>query len=75
MLTRILFAAAVTGLVAGVTMPVHTTPAEAAPSGCLKAAKAKFPGDLKSRHAYRKECKAHFKAYRSAQRASKKAAG
>ena len=75
MLKRILFAAAVTGLVAGVTMPVHTTPAEAAPSGCFKAAKAKFPGDHKSRVAYRKECKAHFKAYKTAQKASKKAAG
>jgi hypothetical protein len=75
MLKRILFAAAVTGLVAGVTIPVHTTQAEAASSGCLKAAKAKFPGDHKSRHAYRKECRAHFKAYRSAQKASKKAAG
>ena len=75
MLKRILFAAAVTGLVAGVSIPVHTTPAEAAPSGCHKAAKAKFPGDHKTRVAYRKECKAHFKAYRSAQKASKKAAG
>ena len=75
MLKRILFAAAVTGLVAGVTMPVHTTLAEAAPSGCFKAAKAKFPGDHKSRVAYRKECKAHFKAYKTAQKASKKAAG
>ncbi len=75
MLKRILFAAAVTGLVAGVTMPVRTTSAEAATSGCLKAAKAKFPGDHKSRVAYRKECRAHFKAYRAAQKASKKAAG
>ena len=75
MLKRMLFAAAVTGLVAGATIPVHTTSAEAAPSGCFKAAKAKFPGDHKSRVAYRKECRAHFKAYRSAQKASKKAAG
>ena len=75
MLKRMLFVAAVTGIVAGVTIPVHTTPAEAAPSGCHKAAKAKFPGDHKTRVAYRKECKAHFKAYRAAQRASKKAAG
>ena len=74
MLKRMLFVAAVTGLVAGVTIPVHTTPAEAA-SGCKQAAKAKFPGDSKSRHAYRKECRAHFKAYRAAQKASKKAAG
>jgi len=75
MLKRMLFAAAITGLVAGATIPVHTTPAEAAPSGCFKAAKAKFPGDYKSRHAYRKECRAHWKAFRAAQKASKKAAG
>ena len=75
MLKRMLFAAAVTGLVVGATIPVHTTPAEAAPSGCFKAAKAKFPADYKARHVYRKECKAHFRAYRAAQRASKKAAG
>ena len=75
MLKRMLFAAAITGLVAGATIPVHTTPAEAAPSGCFKAAKAKFPGDHKSRVAYRKECRAHFKAYKTAQKASKKAAG
>ena len=53
MLKRMLFAAAITGLVAGATIPVHTTSAEATPSGCFKAAKAKFPGDHKSRHAYR----------------------
>ena len=74
MLKRMLFAAAIT-LVAGATIPVHTTPAEAAPSGCFKAAKAKFPGDHKSRVAYRKECKAHWKAYKTAQRGAKKAAG
>jgi hypothetical protein len=50
------------------------TAADAAPSGCLKAAKAKFPGDHKSRVAYRKECKAHYKAFRTAQKAAKKAA-
>jgi hypothetical protein len=74
MLKRMLFAAAVTGLVAGATIPVHTTSAEAAPSGCFKAAKAKFPGDHKARHAYRKECKMHWRAYKAAQRAAKKAA-
>ena len=48
MLKRMLFAAAVTGLVAGATIPVHSTPAEAARSGCFKASKAKFPGDHKA---------------------------
>ena len=41
------------------------------PQGC----QGEVPGRLKSRHAYRKECRAHFKAYRAAQKASKKAAG
>jgi hypothetical protein len=74
MLKRIVFAAAVAGLVAGAALPINSTPAEAAPSGCFKAAKAKFPGDHKARHAYRKECKTHWRAYRAAQRAAKKAA-
>ena len=75
MLKRMLFVAAVTGLVAGAALPIHATSVEAAPSGCFKAAKAKFPGDHKARHAYRKECKMHWRAYKSAQRAAKKAAG
>ena len=73
MLKRILFAAAVTGLVAGATLPLHTTPADAS-SGCLKAAKEKFGSDHASRRAYHKECKMHWKAYKTAQRAAKKAA-
>ena len=74
MLKRIVFAAAVAGLVAGAALPINSTLAEAAPSGCFKAAKAKFPGDHKARHAYRKECKMHWRAYRASQRAAKKAA-
>jgi hypothetical protein len=73
MIKKMFFAAAITGLVAGVTLPV-VTPADAASSGCLKAAKAKFATDRKSRVAYRKECKAHYKAYRTAQKPAKKAA-
>jgi hypothetical protein len=74
MLKRMLFAAAVTGLVAGATLPIHATPAEAASSGCRHAAKAKFATDYKSRHAYRKECKAHYKAYKTATKGAKRAA-
>jgi hypothetical protein len=73
MIKKMFFAAAMTGLVAGATLPVATS-ADAAPSGCLKAAKAKFPADHKSRVAYRKDCKAHYKAYRAAQKTAKKAA-
>jgi hypothetical protein len=68
MLKRIFLAAAVTGLVAGAMIPVTTGSALAGKSGCMQAAKAKFPGDMKSRHAYKKECKAHWKAYRTAQK-------
>jgi hypothetical protein len=66
MLKRLFLAAALTGLVAGVSIPLQTDTAEARPSGCREAAKAKFPDDLKSRVAYKKECKAHWKAYKTA---------
>jgi hypothetical protein len=74
MIKRMFFAAAITGLVAGATLPLHVTAADAAPSGCLKAAKAKFATDYKARHAYRKECRAHWKAFKTAQKTAKKAA-
>jgi len=66
MLKRILIAAAVTGLVAGAALPVQITPALAGKSGCKEAAKAKFTGDRKAQHAFKKECKTHWKAYKSA---------
>ena len=75
MLKRMLFAAAVTGLVAGATIPVHTTSAEAAPQRVLQGRQGEVPGRPQGpRHAYRKECKTHWKAYKTAQRAAKKAA-
>jgi predicted component of type VI protein secretion system len=71
MLKRMLFATAVTGLLAGAALPIHATSAVAAPSGCHKAAKAKFPGigQHRARHEYRKWCKAHWKAYKASQKA------
>jgi hypothetical protein len=72
MLKRMLFAAALTGLVAGAAISLHAPSAEAA-SGCWAAAKAKFPGDAKARRAYRKECRAHYKAYKTATKGAKKA--
>lgn len=62
MLKKFVLAAAVTGLVAGVSIPVIAAPSLGDKSGCRQAAKAKFPGDLKSRHSYKKECKAAWKA-------------
>ncbi len=72
MLKKMLFAAAVTGLVVGASLPVQPTTAEAS-SGCFKAAKAKFPADHKARVAWRKDCRAHWKAYRAEQKSAKKA--
>jgi hypothetical protein len=42
------------------------TPAFAGKSGCHEAAKAKFSGDVKARHAFKKECKTHWKSYKTA---------
>ena len=75
MLKRILVATALTGLIAGVALPVHVTPALAGKSGCHEAAKAKFPGDTKMRHAFKKECKTHWKAYKTAHGKTARKAG
>ena len=66
MLKRIIVAAAVTGLVAAAALPVQISPAHAGKSGCAEAAKSKFPADKKAKHAFKKECKTHWKAYKSA---------
>ena len=64
MLKKVFFAAVAAGLVAAVALPVQFTPAEAGKVTCKAAAKAKFPKDLKGRHAYRKACKAAWKAHK-----------
>jgi len=61
MFKKVLFAAVATGLVAAVALPVQVTPAEAGMS-CKQAAKVKFAGDRKARHAYKKACKEAHKA-------------
>jgi len=65
MLKRVILAAVATAFVAATAMPVALTPANAATS-CKQAAKAKFAGDRKARHAYKKQCKAAFKAQQKA---------
>lgn len=62
MLKRVLFAAVATGLVAAIAFPVQFTPAEAGMMSCKQAAKVKFAGDHKARHAYKKACKEAHKA-------------
>jgi hypothetical protein len=62
MLKRMLFAVVATALVAAFALPTQTVPAASATVTCKAAAKAKFPKDLKARHAYRKSCRAAWKA-------------
>jgi len=62
MLKKVLFAVVATGFVAALALPVPVATAEAAAMSCKDAAKAKFPGDRKARHAYKKGCKEAFKA-------------
>ncbi len=61
MLKKILIAAAATAVLAATALPIHVQPAEAAIT-CKDAAKAKFPDSLKSRHEWKKQCKAAWKA-------------
>jgi hypothetical protein len=60
MLKKVLFAVVATGFVAALALPVQFT-AEAATT-CKDAAKMDFPNDRKSRKAFKKECKAAWKA-------------
>lgn len=76
MLKTMFFAAAVTGLAIGATLPLQSTSAEATPSGCSSAAKHKYPGAgmHKERRMFRKECRGMYKAHKAAVKAAKKAA-
>ena len=65
MLKRVILAAVATAFVAASALPVAVTPADAATT-CKQTAKAKFAGDRKARHAYKKQCKAAFKAQQKA---------
>ena len=65
MLKKVLLSVVATAFVAALAIPVQLAPAEAAMT-CKAAAKAKFPGDLKARHAFKKDCKAHWKASQKA---------
>ena len=56
---KMLLASAVTGLLAGAAVPIQTTPADAARSGCHKAAKARYPGDHTARKAFKRWCKSN----------------
>ena len=66
MFKKVLFAALATALVTAVALPVQFAPAQAAAMSCKEAAKMKYPSDMKARHAFKKDCKAAFKATQKA---------
>jgi hypothetical protein len=69
MLKKVLFFALATGFIAATALPMQIAPATAAGMAgmsCKEAAKMKYPDDRKERHAFKKECKAAFKASQSA---------
>ncbi len=66
MLKKVLFATLATAFVAAVAVPVQFAPATAAAVSCKETAKMKFPNDLKARHAFKKDCKAAWKASQKA---------
>ena len=61
MLKKVLFAVLATGFVAALALPVQFSAAEAQTT-CKDAAKMQFPNDRKSRKAFKKGCKAEYKA-------------
>jgi hypothetical protein len=70
---KVFLALAVAGLLAGAAVPIQTTPADAARSGCHKAAKARYPGDHTARRAFKRWCKSQWKLYKAAHRGGPKA--
>ena len=66
MINIVFLAAAAATILAGATATMATAPAQAGKSGCHKAAKAQYPTDRKARKAYRKACKAEYKAMKRA---------
>jgi hypothetical protein len=61
MVKKVFLAAVATLLLAAATTPVGSTAAMAT-HGCWKAAKAHHLATMKERHAFRKECRAHWRA-------------
>ena len=66
MLKKVMFAVVATAFVAATALPFQIAPAAAEAVTCKVAAKAQFPTDRKARHAWKKECKATWKASQKA---------
>jgi hypothetical protein len=67
MVNKVFLAAVATLILAGATISVQPSPADAKIfHGCWKAAKAAGVKGMKARHEYRKACRAHLKAAKHA---------
>ena len=66
MLKKITFALIATAFVAAIALPVQVAPAAAEAMTCKAAAEVQFPNDRKTRHAFKKDCKAAWKASQKA---------
>ena len=62
MVKKLLLTVVAAGFLLGGAAIVQPTPAFACKSGCAKAAKAHYPSDRKARKAYKKHCKAIYRA-------------
>ena len=69
MLKKVLLTAAITGLIAGVAVPIQTSPAQAEMT-CREAAQLKHPDDFGARIAYLAECRAAWKSSQAAEEKS-----
>jgi hypothetical protein len=65
MFKKVLLAVVAAGLVTATSLPLQITPASAAMT-CKAAAKMKYPTNFKQRHAWKKACKAAWKASQKA---------
>ena len=72
MWNKLLLAFAVTGLLAGAVVPIHSTPAQAA-AGCAKEAKVRYAVDRAHRKAFKHWCNNQWRQYKAAQKAAPKA--
>jgi hypothetical protein len=66
MLKKVFLAGAAVLLLAGVTVSVSPTDVFAGRTHCFEKAKAKYGHHWKARHAYRKACHAHHRAWKKA---------
>jgi hypothetical protein len=66
MLKKVFLAAALTLGVVGMSVTAAPSQAYACHSGCFKKAKALYPHDWKKRHAFRKHCRHHYRAWKKA---------